>query len=64
MFNFAAICCKPSPAPPGAAPGNKKEAAASALMQQPPGGAPLSYFVFSAFSSPSRGVTYTVVYTS
>ncbi len=45
-------------------PGTKKEAAASAQMQQPPGGVPLSYFIFSAFSSPSRGVTYTVVYTS
>ena len=45
-------------------PGTKKEAAASALMQQPPGGAPLGHFVFSAFSSPSLGVTYTVVYTS
>ena len=42
----------------------KKEAAASAQMQQPPGGAPLGHFVFSAFSSPSLGVTYTVVYTS
>ena len=52
------------PAPAGSASGHKKEAAASALMQQPPGGAPLDHFVFSAFSSPSRGVTYTVVYTS
>ena len=29
-----------------------------------PGEPPLDHFVFSAFSSPSRGVTYTVVYTS
>ena len=46
------------PCPAGFRPqAQKKEAAASALMQQPPGGAPLDHFVFSAFSSPSRGVT-------
>ena len=33
----------------------------SSLPGEPP---PLGHFVFNAFSNPSRGVTYTVVYTS